>query len=174
MIRYKDRKETKLVILHDSHTATGTAMDVPRWAALAHDNGLKMGLLAIGYHYIIERDGTVVSCRGREKIGTHTPGLNLESIGVCLVGGREYVELGPFDDYQQPHGVMGATDNFTPAQRHALLRLLHELRQAYPGIKVRGHTEVQRFRRAGHPACPPIDMDLLREDLELFAQGIVL
>lgn len=161
VIRYKDRRETKLVILHDSHTQPGSAMDVPRWAQLAHDGGLKMGLLAVGYHYIIERDGEVVQCRGREKIGTHTPGLNLESIGVCLVGGRE-----------EPGG--DGVDNFTPAQRHALLSLLHELRQAYPGIKVRGHTEVQRYRRAGHPACPPIDMDLLREDLDLYAQGIVL
>lgn len=161
MIRYKDRKTTKLIILHDSHTQPGTTMDVPRWAALALEGGLQMGLLAIGYHYIIERDGEVVLCRGRETIGNHTPGLNLESIAICLVGGRE-----------EPGG--DGVDNFTPAQRLSLLRLLHELRTIYPGVKVRGHTEVQRYRRADHPACPPIDMDLLREDLDLFSMGITL
>ena len=163
IVRYKDRTETKLIILHDSHTRPDVegAGDVPRWAQMAHSQGLKMGLLGIGYHYIIERDGTVVECRGREKIGSHTPGVNLEPIGVCSGGGRE--EIGG-------DGV----DNFTPSQRQSLLRLLHELRTVYPGVKLRGHSEVQRFRNREAPPCPPIDMDLLREDLDLYAQGFVL
>lgn len=163
MIRYKNRERTSLIILHDSHTrpdAVG-AQDVPRWAALAHANGLKMGLLSIGYHFIIERDGVVVECRPRDQIGSHTPSLNMESIGVCLVGGRE------------EEGGDGV-DNFTGEQRRSLLRLMHELKTAYPGARVKGHSEVQRFRRRSEPPCPPIDMDLLREDIELFAQGVVL
>lgn len=163
LLKYKPRRETNRIILHDSHTLPNVTQteDVPRWAALAHDGGLKMGLMSIGYHFIIERDGAVVPCRDRHLVGSHTPGFNLDSIGVCLVGGRE--ELGG-------DGV----DNFTGEQRHALLRLLHELRQEYPCVDIVGHTEVQRYRRRDHPPCPPIDMDLLREDLELFAKGYVL
>ncbi|MER9178959.1 N-acetylmuramoyl-L-alanine amidase [Mesorhizobium sp. M0767] len=160
MITFKGRKTTTLIIIHDSHTRPGKVGDVERWATLAHEQGLKMGLLAIGYHAILERDGTVVVCRPHEKIGTHTPGLNLESVAICLVGGRE-----------EPEG--DGVDNFTPEQRRSLLRLLHELTIIYPKAKVRGHSEVQKFRR-DHPDCPPIDMDLLRDDLKLFAQGIVL
>lgn len=162
-LKYKVRQETTLAILHDSHTRPDVCAveDVPRWADLAHQNGLKMGLLSIGYHFIIERDGTVVPCQEVDRIGAHTPNFNMESIGICLVGGRE------------EEGGDGV-DNFTRDQRISLLRLLHELRTKYPGLKVRGHSEVQRFRRAGHPPCPPIDMALLREDLDLFAQGYVL
>lgn len=163
LIKYRDRKETRLVILHDSHTRPDVTQveDVPRWAVLAHSGGLKMGLLSIGYHYIIERDGEVVECRGREKIGSHTPGHNLDSIGVCLVGGREW-------------DVEDGIDNFTEDQKRSLLRLLHSLRQAYPGIRLKGHSEVQRYRDKRHPPCPPIDMDLLREDLDLYAKGYIL
>jgi N-acetylmuramoyl-L-alanine amidase len=162
-VRYKDRTETNLIILHDSHTRpdVGSAGEVLRWSPHAHDGGLKMGLLSIGYHDIIERDGTLVECRPHRKIGTHTPGFNMDSIGICLVGGR-VVEGGD--------GV----DNFTQEQRRTLLRRIHEYRTLYPTIKaVKGHSEVQRYRR-NLPPCPPIDMDLLREDIELFAKGIIL
>ena len=163
LIKYKKRQATKLIILHDSHTRPDvcTTEDVPRWAVLAHEGGLKMGLLSIGYHYIIERDGTVVSCRERDVVGSHTPGFNMDSVGVCLVGGRE------------EDGGDGV-DNFTKDQRLALLRLVHELRTEYPGVKLKSHSEVQRFRHRGHPDCPPIDMDLLREDCDLYAKGYVI
>ncbi|MCC5780559.1 N-acetylmuramoyl-L-alanine amidase [Nitratireductor sp. B36] len=163
MIRYKDRKSTKLIILHDSHTLPEVCNieDVPRWAVLAHKQGLKMGLLSIGYHYIIERDGTEVECRPVDQIGSHTPGLNLESVSICLVGGREEI------------GGIGV-DNFTRDQRIKALGRCHQLLQKYPGAKVVGHSEVQRYRRRDTPPCPPIDMDLFREDLKLYAQGIVL
>ncbi|UIY29158.1 N-acetylmuramoyl-L-alanine amidase [Neorhizobium galegae] len=163
VLKYKRRETTTRVILHDSHTRPDVCHteDVPRWAVLAHEGGLRMGILSIGYHYIVERDGTVVPCRERELIGSHTPGHNMDSIGVCLVGGRE------------EEGGDGV-DNFTQEQRNALLSLLHELRQAYPGIKLKGHSEVQRFRHRDHPPCPPLDMDLLREDLDLYAQGLRL
>lgn len=157
-LKYKDRTDTRLVILHDSHSLPD---NYNPWTPDAHTEGLKMGLLSIGYNYIIERDGSVVECRGRYKVGSHTPGLNMDSIGVCLVGGREE-EGGP--------GV----DNFTRGQRGALLVLLHEIKAEWPGLKVKSHSEVQRFRDKGHPKCPPIDMDILRDDLKLFAQGIVL
>lgn len=163
LVKFKDRKATTLIIIHDSHTTPDVCKvhDVPRWAELARIQGLEMGLLEIGYHDIIERDGELVECRRAEAIGTHTPGLNMESYAICLVGGREV-----------PGG--DGVDNFTKAQKRTLLRRLHELTLRYPGAAIKGHTEVQRFRRANHPPCPPFDMDLLREDVGLYAQGIIL
>ena len=163
LLRYKPRKETRRIILHDSHTVPEIqeVMDVPRWASLAQDGALKMGLMSIGYHFIIERNGFVVGCRDVDLIGSHTPGFNMDSVGICLVGGREELD---------GEGV----DNFTKGQRHALLSLCHELRLKYPGVVLQGHTEVQRYRRRDHPPCPPIDMDLLREDLDLYSKGYVL
>ncbi|WP_410171154.1 N-acetylmuramoyl-L-alanine amidase [Brucella intermedia] len=164
LLRYKPRQTTTQIILHDSHTIpeVSTVDNVPRWASMAHEGGLKMGLLSIGYHDIIERDGTIIECRHHSLVGSHTPGHNLDSIGICLVGGRE-VEGG--------EGV----DNFTEDQKRSLLRRCHEYRTLYPSIlKVVGHSEVQRFRRRDTPPCPPLDMELFREDLELYSQGIIL
>ena len=41
----------------------------------------------IGYHYVIELDGTVHVGRDESVIGAHTTGYNAHSIGVCYVGG---------------------------------------------------------------------------------------
>lgn len=43
----------------------------------------------VGYHYVILGDGTIVQCRKEDEVGAHaktTDGMNLKSIGVCLVG----------------------------------------------------------------------------------------
>lgn len=157
-IIYKPRAETTRIILHDSHTipAIGTALEVPRWKALAWDGGLKMGLLGIGYHFILERDGHVEETRNRHLIGTHTPGNNMDSIGVCLVGGRE-------------EGHYLGVPNFTPQQMDSLFELVIELRQEFGPIPIVGHSEVQRYRNKSLPDCPPIEMDDLRQDFEVYA-----
>lgn len=158
-IVYKARKETTRIILHDSHTPPEIERggEVARWAAMALDGGLRMGLLGVGYHFIIERDGTVVESRRRHLVGTHTPGHNLDSIGVCLVGGREASQPGV--------GV----NNFTFRQHRALLQLLAALRSEYSkDVEVVGHSEVQRYRNKSLADCPCLDMDELRQDLALF------
>lgn len=162
LLKYKKRLATTSIILHDSHTPPyiGTAQSVPRWSDLALSGGLKRGLLSIGYHFIIERSGERVACRPHDLIGTHSPGSNLESLGVCLVGGRS--ENGDPED------------NFTLEQRLEVYRLVADMRSIYGSLKVKGHTEVQRYRNAELPQCPYLDMDLLREDIELYAKGYVL
>ena len=46
-------------------------------------------LAAIGYHHVIDLDGTVYPGRHRSEIGAHVSGHNAGSIGICLVGGAE-------------------------------------------------------------------------------------
>ena len=163
LIKYKPRQDTRRIVLHDSHTPPeiGQATEVSRWHLAAHDGALRMGLLSIGYHYIVERDGTVVKGRDRDLIGSHAPGHNLDSIGICLVGGRDHDHNGE--------------DNFTYAQRKAVIRLCAELRKHYQRpLTIVGHTEIQRYFQRNMPPCPMLDMDILREDIELYEKGIML
>lgn len=84
----------------------------------------------IGYHYIIDRDGTVATGRPVSKAGAHTKGKNANSIGISLVGGQG----GSAND------VFG--DNFTQAQDNALRTLIAGLKREYPSIeKVNGHNQ---------------------------------
>ena len=84
----------------------------------------------IGYHYLIDRNGTVATGRPVNRTGAHTKGHNTGSIGIALFGGH-----GSSADDQ-------FAENFTPEQEAALLNLIEELRVRFPAIKrVSGHNE---------------------------------
>lgn len=162
MLRYKGRQSTSTIIVHDSHTPPeiGQAEEVSNWFPEAEDTALHMGLLSLGYHFVIERDGTVKTGREVSKIGSHTPGYNMDSIGVCLVGGRDHDGEGE--------------DNFPPTQRKALIRLCLDLMDRFGKLRIVGHSEIQKFRNKSLPPCPMLDMGLLREDIDLYSKGIEL
>lgn len=82
----------------------------------------------IGYHYVIELDGSVHVGRDESVIGAHTTGYNSHSIGVCYVGGCA-------KDGKTPK------DTRTPAQKAAMERLVRELLRKYPGARVHGHRD---------------------------------
>ena len=85
----------------------------------------------VGYHYFVDRDGTVTEGRAIEKTGAHARGHNTGSVGIALWGGHG----GDQDDKFEDH--------FTPEQDRALRKLISSLRMEYPSItKVRGHNEV--------------------------------
>jgi len=44
----------------------------------------------VGYHYVIEKDGTVQQARKDNEEGAHTYGQNFNSIGICLVGDFDF------------------------------------------------------------------------------------
>lgn len=158
-VRFKVRPYTRRIILHDSHTevAAKRIEDVTRWEWAAKENGLRMGLISIGYHFIVERGGHgIVETRDRHLVGTHTPGHNMDSIGICLVGGREA-------------GMAGVgIDNFTKTQIEDLFLLYDELFEEYGELEIKGHSEVQKYRNRALPDCPPIDMDEHRQDYALW------
>ena len=60
-----------------------THKDVYKWHVVEN------GWSEIGYHYIIEVDGTVIVCRPLHKNGAHCAdnSMNDESIGICFMGG---------------------------------------------------------------------------------------
>ena len=101
------------------------AAECKRW----HVDG--NGWSDIGYHYLVDRDGTVTEGRPIEKSGAHARGHNTGSVGIALWGGHGGDQGDKFDEH------------FTPEQDRALRKLISSLRMEYPSItKVRGHNEV--------------------------------
>lgn len=139
MLTFRRRKLTRRIILHDSRTLPDRrAYDI----MLA--KGREMGLLEVGYHTVIERCGGFTLCRPYDTIGSHTPGHNHDSIGLCLAS---------------------IDGDYTEDQLFILSRLVWELHNTYGPIPLLGHYEVQRFRN--RPQCPAIDMRDLRQNLGL-------
>ena len=84
----------------------------------------------IGYHYLIDRDGTVVTGRPLDRTGAHVKGHNTGTVGISLFGGFG--------------GSAGDSfaDNFTEDQERALLDLIAKLKSDHPSItKVSGHNQ---------------------------------
>lgn len=107
------------------------------------------GWRGIGYHYVIDRDGSVGKGRAETEIGAHVAGHNTGSIGITLVGGHGASMDDPFER------------NFTPQQDAALRELLDDIKSRTTIKRVRGHCEVankvcpgfnvQKFLRAQDP-----------------------
>ena len=77
-------------------------------------------LAAIGYHYLIYRNGGIATGRGEDEVGAHVAGFNQKSLGLCLIG----------------------TDEFTVAQWESLRFLVSALRKCYPDARVVGHRDL--------------------------------
>ena len=126
-------KKIKYIIVHCTATAEFKdfkAKDVDKWHK-------QRGWDCIGYHYIIDLDGTSEKGRPETKIGAHCKGFNDCSIGVCYVGGLA-------SDNKTPK------DTRTNAQKASLLKLIKQLKAKYPNAKVVGHKDMPNV----HKACP--------------------
>lgn len=100
----------------------------------------------IGYHYVIELDGSVHKGRDESKVGAHCQGYNSNSIGICYVGGVA-------KDGKTPK------DTRTEKQKESLLALLKELKAKYPRATIHGHREFAA------KACPSFDAKSEYKDL---------
>ena len=78
-----------------------------------------------GYHYIIRKDGSIENARPIDRVGAHTFGENIESIGIAWVGGG------------------GGKDDRTNPQKAAMADLLQALYKVLPSkkIRIRGHND---------------------------------
>ena len=108
--------------------------EVRRWHT--HDNGWR----DIGYHFLIDRDGTVAKGRPIGHVGAHTMNHNVGTIGIVLVGGHGSAASDKFEDH------------FTPKQDAALQKLIGLLAAIYKIAKVSGHNQYAR------KACPGFDV----------------
>ena len=75
------------IAVHHSLTSSGSAESFARYH-VKHN-----GWPGIGYHFVIEKDGTVKWCNDLEIKCYHVGNSNRMSIGICLVGDfREQIE----------------------------------------------------------------------------------
>lgn len=118
-------RQINLIVVHCSATPEGrdvTAADINKMH-------IARGFKKIGYHYVVRLDGTVETGRKENEIGAHAKGYNANSIGVCYVGGLA-------SDGKTPK------DTRTHAQKSALKKLLHTLKQRYPDARIVGHRDL--------------------------------
>lgn len=157
-LSFRNRPRTLRIVLHDSQTPPSQSHIQHFLAA----KGRSMGLLEIGYHFLLPRDTIrVIECRPVTAMGTHCKGRsNEETIGVCLAGGTSEEVSG----YQDDSGAIGPRrvpeDNFTPFQLDNLRALTRRLAALYGPLPLVGHSE----ERPGHKRqCPAIDMEKVRQ-----------
>lgn len=104
------------IIVH--HSANERANDTAKSIHSAH---LSNGWAGIGYHFLIRSDGTIEKGRPQSAVGSHCPGANTGSLGICLSGNFEKA---------MPAAV----------QIEALIWLMAKLMQSYNIVTVLPHS----------------------------------
>jgi N-acetylmuramoyl-L-alanine amidase len=135
------------IILHCSATAEGKnfhASDIDKWHKAK-------GWKGIGYHFVIDIDGTIEPGRPVGEVGAHVVGHNTNSIGICYIGGCA-------KDGKTPK------DTRTPAQKLSMYKLLYDLLCAYPKAEVHCHNEYDP------KACPSFKIETLQREYHLWVQ----
>ena len=87
------------------------------------------GWRVIGYHWVIDRDGTAAPGRLETEIGAHVEGHNRGTIGICLLGGHGASADDPF------------AKNFTAAQAAAEKQLIAAIKGRTAIYEVSGHND---------------------------------
>ena len=120
------------IIIHCTATRPGWWKDktsAEKTAELKRWHVEDRGWRNIGYHYTIDRDGTITEGRPMEQNGAHTKGRNKNTCGIALFGGFGSTSNDRF------------SENFTPEQMASLQQLVADLMNTYPITKVSGHNQ---------------------------------
>ena len=126
----KARYAVTEIILHCADTRPdwmGGRPLVEKVAEIRRWHVQERGWRDIGYHWVIDRDGSVAPGRPETEIGAHVEGHNRGTLGVCLLGGNGAKADDPFDM------------NFTAAQATRVRKLIEEIRGRTAIQKVSGH-----------------------------------
>ena len=110
-----EKQNIRHLVVHCSDTADDAAVTVRD----IHAMHLGFGWDGIGYHRVIERDGSIHRGRPDYWVGAHVKGHNETSLGVCLIG----------------------RTHFTAAQFVALESVLRGWIKAYPDATICGHCD---------------------------------
>lgn len=121
------------IIIHCSATKEGQdfkVIDIDRWHK-------ERGFNKIGYHYVIDLDGTIERGRAENENGAHCKGHNAIALGICYIGG--------LDKNGKPK------DTRTLQQKAAMSVLIKTLRDDFGCVPVYGHNQFD------NKACPCFD-----------------
>ena len=141
-------RKIKWIILHCADTEEGrdfNVFDIDRWHK-------QRGWAGVGYHFVITIDGQLQQGRPVECVGAHCLHHNVDSIGICYVGGRRQGQF---------------CDTRTAAQRTTMERCVKVLSEQFPDAKVCGHRDFDPYK-----ACPCFDTAQWAEEIGLPASRI--
>lgn len=118
--------KVKYIVVHCSATKEGhdfKAEDIKKWHQA-------QGWATIGYHFVVDLDGSVEIGRPTEYQGAHVAGHNHDSLAVCYIGG--------LDANGNPK------DTRTPRQKQSLRSLVSVLAKICKGAKIVGHRDLSK------------------------------
>lgn len=98
----------------------------------------------VGYHHIIEADGTVHNLLPIEKVSNGVAGHNANSIHISYIGGVD--------------AKGKAVDNRTDAQKAAQIALLRKYKAMFTDAKIVGHRDFLVPGKPGYKSCPSFDV----------------
>ena len=142
LTQMKKRTKTTKIILHCSATPEGKdykAANIDRW----HKN---QKWEMIGYHYVVDLDGTIEEGRPIDMVGAHCSGYNSESIGICYIGGCDK--------------NMKAKDTRTDAQKISLYKVVYEMMKKY-NLDL---TNVYCHNQFSNKQCPSFDIGTFKKE----------
>lgn len=113
-------KPTVVITHHALSRKDHTVKDVDNWHRERWPGFVSRSGWHVGYHYVIETNGTVTQTRAHEEEGAHTLGMNRSSIGVCFMGN--------FDLHYPSSEQIEAWDT-----------LYRKLQAEFPGIPTKPH-----------------------------------
>ena len=123
-----NKNKIKYLVIHCSDTEDN--MDIG--AIEIHKMHLKFGWNGVGYHKIICRNGEIENGRPEYWAGAHARGFNEISLGVCLIGKK----------------------NFTKKQFKSLEKILRIWKKKYPKTEIIGHYVISDTKKT----CPNFDV----------------
>lgn len=144
-------RDVNAIVVHGAWTKPGVDVGVEEIREWHRDRGFS----DIGYHYVIRRDGTVEEGRSIKKPGAHVKGHNSDTIGICLVGGRD-------DEGHHTDGLEELAKqeilwqfNYSRRQMFALDELVLKLEAELGGpVKKTGHRDFPGVAKR----CPGFDV----------------
>jgi len=125
-----------IAIIHHSLTSGGSA------EAFARYHVTENNWPGIGYHYVINIDGTIDWCQSHETKSYHVGKHNGYCLGICMVG-----------DFRKSQP--------DPRQIQSAYRILKEILNVTDPTKIMGHSELPGY---DWKKCPVIDMNVFRAE----------
>lgn len=140
-------RKVDLIVIHCSDSAWGDANVIDEWHKERGWNGIGYHFVILNGHrtagseYDIADDGLLELGRPLDMIGAHVSGKNAHSIGICLIGIKDFTQL----------------------QLQRMKSLVGNLKDNYGNIAVVGHYELLPKNSLDKKTCPNIDMNFLRQ-----------
>lgn len=128
-------RDIKYIVLHcTSAPANQTTEEIKQyWKKV---NGWK----EVGYHYLINENGSYDVLQALEKPTNGVKGHNAKSIHICYKGGQ--------------NGV----DTRTDKQKQTMEILVRQMHKRFPNAEIKGHRDFLQKGKLGWKDCPSFDV----------------